>query len=119
MGSEMCIRDRMETGAISRKIERGRHTTRHSEIIPIKEQTYIMDTPGFSTLDIPGLEKEDLWWYYPEFEEYEPNCRFKGCSHIGEPDCGVKEAVEAGKISRLRYENYMQLYQELKEQKKY
>ena len=109
----------METGAISRKIERGRHTTRHSEIIPIKEQTYIMDTPGFSTLDIPGLEKEDLWWYYPEFEEYEPNCRFKGCSHIGEPDCGVKEAVEAGKISRLRYENYMQLYQELKEQKKY
>ena len=109
----------METGAISRKIERGRHTTRHSEIIPIKEQTYIMDTPGFSTLDIPGLEKEDLWWYYPEFEEYEPNCRFKGCSHIGEPDCGVKEAVEAGKISRLRYENYRQLYQELKEQKKY
>ena len=109
----------METGAISRKIERGRHTTRHSEIIPIKEQTYIMDTPGFSTLDIPGLKKEDLWWYYPEFEEYEPNCRFKGCSHIGEPDCGVKEAVEAGKISRLRYENYMQLYQELKEQKKY
>ena len=70
-------------------------------------------------LDIPGLEKEDLWWYYPEFEEYEPNCRFKGCSHIGEPDCGVKEAVEAGKISRLRYENYRQLYQELKEQKKY
>ena len=109
----------METGAISRKIERGRHTTRHSEIIPIKEQTYIMDTPGFSTLDIPGLEKEDLWWYYPEFEEYEPNCRFKGCSHIGEPDCGEKEAVEAGKISRLRYENYRQLYQELKEQKKY
>ena len=87
----------METGAISRKIERGRHTTRHSEIIPIKEQTYIMDTPGFSTLDIPGLEKEDLWWYYPEFEEYEPNCRFKGCSHIGEPDCGVKRRWKPGK----------------------
>ena len=81
----------METGAISRKIERGRHTTRHSEIIPIKEQTYIMDTPGFSTLDIPGLEKEDLWWYYPEFEEYEPNCRFKGCSHIESLGLRVKE----------------------------
>ncbi len=109
----------METGNISRKIERGKHTTRHSEIIPIAGNTYIMDTPGFSTLDIPGFEKEDLQQFYPEFAAYEPYCRFKGCSHISEPDCGVKDALEEGKISRIRYENYKLLYEELKNIKKY
>ena len=109
----------METGSISKKIERGKHTTRHSEIIPISGDTYIMDTPGFSTLYIPGFEKEDLQQFYPEFVEYEPYCRFKGCSHISEPDCGVKEAIVEGKISKLRYENYKLLYQELKDVKKY
>ena len=109
----------METGSISKKIERGKHTTRHSEIIPIAQETYIMDTPGFSTLYIPGFEKEDLQQFYPEFAEYEPFCRFKGCSHISEPDCGIKEAMEQGNISKLRYENYKLLYQELKEVKKY
>ncbi|MGN0353401.1 MAG: ribosome small subunit-dependent GTPase A [Roseburia sp.] len=109
----------METGNISRKIERGKHTTRHSEIIPIEGKTYIMDTPGFSTLDIPGFEKEDLQQFYPEFAEYEPYCRFQGCSHISEPDCGVKEALEEGSISRIRYENYKLLYEELKNVKKY
>ena len=109
----------METGSISKKIERGKHTTRHSEIIPIAGDTYIMDTPGFSTLYIPGFEKEDLQQFYPEFAEYEPYCRFKGCSHISEPACGVKEAINEGKISKLRYENYKLLYQELKDVKKY
>ena len=109
----------METGSISKKIERGKHTTRHSEIIPIAGDTYIMDTPGFSTLYIPGFEKEDLQQFYPEFAEYEPYCRFKGCSHISEPACGVKEAITEGKISKLRYENYKLLYQELKDVKKY
>ena len=109
----------METGAISKKIERGKHTTRHSEIIPVCGNTYIMDTPGFSTLNIPGVQKEDLQQYYREFARYEPYCRFQGCSHIGEPDCGVKEALEAGKISPLRYENYRLLYEELKNMKKY
>lgn len=109
----------METGSISKKIERGKHTTRHSEIIPIENDTYIMDTPGFSTLYIPGFEKEDLQQFYPEFTEYEPCCRFKGCSHISEPDCGVKDAMMEGKISKLRYENYKLLYQELKDVKKY
>ena len=109
----------METGDISKKIERGRHTTRHSEIIPICGNTYIMDTPGFSTLNIPGFEKEDLQQYYGEFAQYEPYCRFKGCSHIGEPDCGVKEALAEGKVSALRYENYKLLYEELKNIKKY
>lgn len=110
---------RMETGQISTKIERGKHTTRHSELIPISEHTFIMDTPGFSSMDVPGFEKEDLWTCYPEFVEYEPFCRFQGCSHIHEPDCGVKNALEAGEISKIRYENYVLLYEELKNIRKY
>ena len=109
----------MQTGGISDKIERGKHTTRHSQIIPIMEDTYIMDTPGFSSMDLPGFEKEDLWKCYPEFVAYEPSCRFIGCSHIGEPDCGVKAALAEGKIAQTRYDNYVQLYNEMKTMRKY
>lgn len=109
----------METGGISEKIERGKHTTRHSQIIPIDETSFIMDTPGFSSMDVPGLEKEELWTCYPEFAPYEPACRFIGCSHINEPDCGVKQALEEGRISPVRYENYKLLYEELKNIRKY
>lgn len=109
----------MQTGGISDKIERGKHTTRHSQIIPIAENTYIMDTPGFSSMDLPGFSKEDLWTCYPEFVRFESGCRFIGCSHIGEPDCGVKTALAEGKISQVRYDNYVQLYQEMKNMRKY
>lgn len=109
----------MATGAISEKIERGKHTTRHSELIRIEKDTYIMDTPGFSSLGLFDMEKEDLRYYYPEFSDYEGACRFLGCVHVHEPDCAVKEALENGKISRIRYENYGLLYEELKEKKKY
>ena len=109
----------METGDISRKIERGKHTTRHSEIIPLKDNTYILDTPGFSSLGIFELEKEDLCQFYPEFAKYEKFCRFGGCSHINEPVCGVKDAWRDGDISSIRYENYKLLYEELKARKKY
>jgi ribosome biogenesis GTPase len=108
----------METGDVSR-IGRGRHTTRHSEIFHLYGTTYIMDTPGFTSLNLPGLEKEDLRLYFPEFEEYEGTCRFNGCVHINEPDCMVKQAVEAGKVSKERYQSYTDMYRELKEQKKY
>ena len=109
----------METGEISKKIERGRHTTRHAELIQLKEDGYIMDTPGFSSLYLPEMEKEELQDCYPEFAAFEPYCRFQGCSHISEPDCGVKEALSEGKIHPVRYENYCQLYGELKDRKKY
>lgn len=109
----------METGEISKKIERGRHTTRHAELIQLKGDGYIMDTPGFSSLYLPEMEKEELQDYYPEFTAYEPYCRFQGCSHLSEPDCGVKEALSEGKIHPVRYENYCQLYGELKDRKKY
>lgn len=109
----------METGEISRKIGRGRHTTRHTELICLGTDSYIMDTPGFSTMYLPEIEKEELQQYYPEFASYEPECRFQGCSHITEPECGVKQALHSGNISPVRYENYCSLYTELKERKRY
>lgn len=109
----------METGSISEKIERGKHTTRHSELLFLGEGTYIMDTPGFSSLSLFDMEKEDLSECYPEFAEYVDDCRFRGCAHISEPVCGVKQALEAGKISKIRYENYTLLYEELKNKKKW
>lgn len=109
----------METGAISTKIDRGKHTTRHSELIAIGENTYIMDTPGFSSLGLFDMEKEELAQYYPEFSEYEAECRFGSCAHISEPDCGVKRALEEGRINRQRYDNYTLLYEELKNRKKW
>ena len=109
----------METGEISRKIDRGRHTTRHSELFALGEDTFLMDTPGFTSLNVEGIEKEELSGYYPEFAPYEAACRFGGCAHISEPDCGVKQALIEGKISQIRYENYKLLYEELKSRRKY
>lgn len=109
----------METGEISAKIGRGKHTTRHSQLIHIEENTYIMDTPGFSSLLIEEFEKEDLKHYFPEFAEYEGKCKFQGCSHIHEPECKVQKAVEEGKISQIRYDNYIEFYNELKEKRRY
>lgn len=109
----------METGAISKKIDRGKHTTRHSELFVLDKESYIMDTPGFSSLMLFDMEKEDLKDFYPEFREYGEECRFRGCVHISEPGCGVKEAVSAGKISDVRYHNYTVLYEELKDRKRY
>ena len=109
----------METGELSRKICRGKQTTRHTQLVHIEGTTYLMDTPGFGSLFLPGMEKEDLGQYYTEFAQYEPQCRYKRCSHISEPDCGVKQAVERGSVHPVRYENYRQLYMELAERKKY
>lgn len=108
----------METGAISEKIERGKHTTRHSELISISDRTYIMDTPGFSSLSLFDMEKDELKNYYPEFTPYEEKCKFLTCAHIHEPVCGVKDALELGKISQVRYDNYVAFYEELKEKEK-
>ena len=108
----------METGAISSKIDRGKHTTRHSELFRLEEGSYIFDTPGFSSLELSGIEKEELRFSFPEFREYEGKCRFQGCVHQREPGCAVKEAVEAGAVSRVRYESYSSLYQDLQEKGK-
>lgn len=127
----------MEIGGLSQKIDRGKHTTRHSELLCLERgkessdeavnnsfnnsynDSFIFDTPGFSSLDLFDMEKEDLAYYYPEFEPYEQYCRFGGCSHVTEPVCGVRDAVAEGKVAKIRYENYCQMYQELKGRKKY
>lgn len=116
-----CLQEmvNMETGAISTKIDRGKHTTRHSQLITIDQNTFIFDTPGFSSLSIDQIEKEELGTYYPEFSAYEIHCKFQGCAHIHEPVCGIKDAVDKGLISKTRYENYCMLYEELKNIRKY
>ena len=109
----------METGEISRKLKRGKHTTRHAQIIPVSQDTFLVDTPGFSSLYIENMEEQELKDYFPEFRKYEGQCRFQGCRHIHEPGCAVKEALENNEISRLRYEDYLELHQELKEKRRY
>lgn len=108
-----------EIGEISTKIMRGKNTTRHTEIYNVGGNTYLMDTPGFSSLYVDDFEKEDLQNYFREFTEYNNGCRFVGCVHVNEPDCMIKNAVEAGKISRLRYDNYVLMFDEIKNKKKY
>ena len=110
---------KMETGDISSKIERGKHTTRHSELFTIAQDSYIMDTPGFSSLYVNDFEKEELKYYFPEFDPYEGTCRFLGCDHVHEPDCAVKAAVEAGEIHEIRYKDYLEMYEELKSKRRY
>ena len=109
----------METGGISRKIERGKHTTRHSELFFVEKDTYMMDTPGFSSMYTPDMEASGLKDFFPEFEAYEEGCRFLGCVHIGERVCGVKAAVNEDKIPQSRYENYRLIYEELKQKRRY
>lgn len=109
----LCESDVMETGSISEKNERGRHTTRHAELLPVKDNTYIMDTPGFTSLDVFGATKENLSLYYNEFDKCTDSCRFFDCKHVNEPDCAIKRMVSEGKISKLRYDNYCLLLSEL------
>lgn len=109
----------METGRVSEKIKRGRHTTRHTEVFWVGTDTFLLDTPGFSSLSIEGIEASELRFYYPEMEQREGQCRFQGCVHVKEPDCAVKKALETGEVSSERYRNYTLLYEELKARKKY
>ncbi|ENZ01742.1 ribosome small subunit-dependent GTPase A [Clostridium thermobutyricum] len=116
--NKLTNKEHMETGSVSEKLGRGKHTTRHSELIEV-ENGYIVDTPGFSTLDITFIEKEDLKNYFPDFEEYNNSCKFRGCMHHKEPGCSVKEAVEEGKINKFRYEFYIRTLEEILNGRKY
>lgn len=109
----------MAVGDISSKIKRGKHTTRHSELFGLGGGTYIMDTPGFTSLRLPDAKKEEIREYYPEFQDYAGECRFKGCVHINEPGCAVKEAATKGEIPESRYNNYKQFYEEIRQIRKY
>ena len=128
--NSLCPEADMETGTLSEKIGRGKNTTRHVELleasaIPEKEtpdaeghrRTFVVDTPGFTSLDllaVRDVKAEDLKLYYPEFETLSSSCRFHGCNHRKEPDCAVRNAAEIGSISRIRYQNYCEIYDDLK-----
>ena len=118
VGSEI-----METGDISKKTLRGKHTTRHTEMFEFDvdgTESFILDTPGFSSFYLPTLhEQERASDYYPEFLPFMSKCRFNACLHDREPDCGVKKAVEEGLISRERYENYLKIISEIKTNYRY
>lgn len=102
-----------QEGDISDKNQRGKNTTTSTTLYKYKENSYIADTPGFSTFEINEIPKEDLCHYFVEFVPYLDKCEFQGCSHIKEENCGVKEALESGKISSQRYENYVKIYNNL------
>jgi len=103
-----------ETGELSEKIQRGKNTTRHSKLVPLAEGGFVADTPGFTSLYLDHLKYEDLEQYYPEFDEWRDQCRFYGCSHISEPGCGVKAGLAKGAIHQQRYDNYVELYKEIR-----
>ncbi|NGQ93819.1 ribosome small subunit-dependent GTPase A [Brevibacillus sp. SYP-B805] len=105
----------LQTGDVSQKLGRGRHTTRHVELIPLAEGGYVADTPGFSSLEFIGLSELDLARSFREFEQLADGCRFRGCLHLSEPGCAVREAVETDEIDPARYEHYKQFTEELKE----
>ena len=107
-----------KTGELSRKTERGRHTTRHAELIPFLDGA-LLDTPGFSLYDCPDIEQEQLDACYPEFRGYAGNCRFPGCMHITEPDCAVKEMLSQGKMTASRYARYTELSKEIQQRRKH
>lgn len=111
-------RTHMETGVVSEKIGRGKHTTRHSELIEI-ENGYLVDSPGFSNIDISFMNKEELRYCFPEFEEYNHNCKFRGCLHNKEPECAVKNALQENKINETRYNFYIRILEELLEGEKH
>ncbi len=108
-----------EVGEISRKIERGKNTTRHARLLPLKSgEGWIADTPGFTSFYLLEWTLEDLSEAYTDFRPYAEHCRFDDCRHLSEPDCAVKEAVERGELSRLRYEAYRSLYEEIRTNKR-
>lgn len=109
----------LETGSVSEKIRRGRHTTRHVELLELEKDTYVLDTPGFSSFEMPKIRADELAGYFIEFEPYTNKCRFRGCAHVSEPGCGVIEAVERGEISHERHESYVSMYNELKKVKEW
>ncbi|MDP4144692.1 MAG: ribosome small subunit-dependent GTPase A [Bacillota bacterium] len=110
--NKLAGRDIMQTGEISDKVKRGKHTTRHSELVEV-DGGFIVDTPGFSSLEIDFITKEELQSCFPEFYSIDNSCKFTGCLHYKEPGCSVKEAVSQGEINKFRYEFYIKTLEEI------
>ena len=114
MLNQLCPELALPTGEVSEKLGRGRHTTRHVELYQLDEQTYVADTPGFSSFDTDQMDvilKENLQYAFPDFAPYEGQCQFHDCSHRKEPGCAVRAALEAGKLEPTRYDSYLRLYE--------
>ncbi|SHK02065.1 ribosome biogenesis GTPase [Geosporobacter subterraneus DSM 17957] len=109
----------LETGEISQKIERGKHTTRHVELLYLDLGGWVLDTPGFSSLQIDFIEKEDLQYLFKEFNACLHDCKFQPCNHVNEPGCAVKRALEEGVIQQSRYDSYLQLLEEIEQARRY
>ena len=112
--NRLCPQLELPTGEVSEKLGRGRHTPRHVELYDLGEETYVMDTPGFSSFDTDQMDvilKENLQYAFPDFGAYIGKCRFDDCSHRREPDCAVRAALESGAIQPTRYDSYLKLYE--------
>ncbi|WP_058485319.1 ribosome small subunit-dependent GTPase A [Defluviitalea phaphyphila] len=107
----------LKTGEISKKVKRGKHTTRHVELLNLKEESFVLDTPGFSMLSLEHINPKELKNLFKEFLPYNDLCRFSQCSHIHEPDCIIKQKVEEGVIDAGRYKRYQMFYKELETSK--
>lgn len=110
---------KMETGSVSEKTSRGRHTTRHVEIFETDDEGYVFDTPGFTSFEVLEADEENLGLYYPDLAKYHGKCRFDNCRHLKEPECAVQSALEEGKIHPLRYASYVAAMEEIRNKKKY
>lgn len=108
----------LKTGEVSSKIGRGKHTTRHVELIPFLNNGYVADTPGFSVIYLPDMKPVELAKYFQEFQPYFGNCRFAGCLHQTEPQCAVRDAVDNGLVDQGRYERYLHFLQQLMEKER-
>lgn len=110
---------KLETGEVSKKTRRGKHTTRHVELLKLVEGGYVLDTPGFSSLNLDFIEKEELKYYFREMKELNLLCKFSSCLHKNEPNCEIKKRVKEGSISKIRYENYLKFLEEIKNIRRY
>ena len=114
MLNRLCPQLELPTGEVSEKLGRGRHTTRHVELYPLNEETFVADTPGFSSFDTDQMDvllKENLQYAFSDFAPYLGQCQFHDCSHRAEPACRIRQAVEAGELEKTRYESYLRLYE--------
>ena len=116
--SQLLGRKDLSVGAVSEKIKRGRHTTRHSEIMRLDSDTYVVDTPGFSSLDFEHLDPREVLRLFPDMLSYSGGCKFSSCLHLSEPECTVKQAVADGHIQAERYDTYCKILTSIAERKR-
>ncbi|MGE4282622.1 MAG: ribosome small subunit-dependent GTPase A [Clostridia bacterium] len=112
-------RFKLQTGEISKKIDRGKHTTRHVELLQLDEDSFVLDTPGFTSFELTNIRAEELPHLFKEYDDYYSSCKYRSCTHIKEPQCAIKKAVLEGKLSQSRYDSYSYLYNQLKDIKEW